>query len=299
MPMDVSKYLNQWAEQEVAYTRRDLLIYALGIGCSELRYIYEKDRKFAAFPTYPVIFPFKGTDNDVLTFPSEAMKKGAKKPGLPGVKVVLDGEKLLESFHPIPVGAKLRIKERLIGVHKRGSGAAMETEMLVTDLSGDKVYSRLISGAFFVGANDFTDAGVSYSEKVDLPKRPCDSTASYTTAANQAELYRLSGDYNPLHVDPKFAKAMGFKKPILHGLCSFGISARLVLNQYAGGDDKRFKAIKVRFSKPVLPGQTLEVEMWQESPEKIIFQTRIKETGEVCVNNAYMLLHPASPGAKL
>jgi acyl dehydratase len=283
-------FLNKWTETKVSYTQRDLLTYAVGIGCQELRHIWELDDDFEAFPTYPLVLGFKGTSHDVVQFPSEAMLSGPDNPPVSGVKVVLDGERYVEKIQPIPEdGAELLLKQRHIGLHKRGSGASLETEALITSLDGQTVYYRLVSGGFMVGAKGFEDCGTSNSEKVETPSRAPDSTVEFTVTPAQAQIYRLSGDYNPLHIDPDFAQMSGFKAPILHGLCSFGISVNAVLGKYADSDATKFKAAKGRFASPVMPGDTLAIDMWTEG-NKIIFTTKVVSTGKVSINNAYIML---------
>jgi len=275
------------------YNKRDLLLYAVGIGCEELNFVYEHDEDFAAFPTYPIVLTFKGNEQDVVSFPSDAMAAGPPMPPLPGVKVGLDGERYIEKLAPLDVdGAELIIKQRLIGVHARGSGASVETEQLICDLNGKPIY-RIVSGAFMVGAKNFKDSGISNSEKVVVPNRAPDSSLEMPTLPNQTHIYRLSGDYNPLHLEPGFAMMSGFKAPILHGLCSLGITARAVIQQYCGGKAEGFKAIKARFAKPVMPGDILVVDMWKEG-NKVIVQTKVKSTGAVSINNAYVLLETES-----
>ena len=105
-------------------------------------------------------------------------------------------------------------------------------------------------------------------------------------------LYRLSGDYNPLHVDPQFAAFGGFPAPIMHGQCTMGIVSHALLQTLAGGDAKRYKSVQLRFASPVMPGETLVTEVWKESPTSFIFQVKVKETGKVCVNNGRFVLTP-------
>ncbi|KFO55646.1 Peroxisomal multifunctional enzyme type 2, partial [Corvus brachyrhynchos] len=174
----------------------------------------------------------------------------------------------------------------------KGSGAVLLID--VNTYCGKELVCYNQFSLFFVGAGGF--GGKRTSEKAKLtanpPKRPPDAVISDVTTADQAALYRLSGDWNPLHLDPSFAALGGFKKPILHGLCTFGFAARNVLKQFADNDVNRFKAIKVRFAKPVYPGQTLQTEMWKEG-NRIHFQTKVKETGEVAIAGGYVDIVPA------
>jgi len=205
----------------------------------------------------------------------------------------LDGERYIERVNSLdPEGASLLLKTQLTGIHKRGSGGVVEQEAILTDESG-KVFYRMISGSFLVGAKGFSDCGISSFAKIPVPNRAPDKVVEQKTSPFQAQLYRLSGDYNPLHIEPGFAQMSGFKAPILHGLCSLGFSARVVLSAYANSDSEMFKALKVRFASPVMPGQTLVVKMWKES-RRIIFITSVKETGKVVINNSFMDLTPVA-----
>lgn len=296
--IDVNPYLGKdWSVIDVSYNRRDLVLYSLGIGCDDMKFIYEKDSKFAMFPTYPFLFSFKGTDQDTVDFPSNAMAKVKITPPLRGAKTGLDGERYLEVINPMPAGDHhtFKLKSRLMGVQGKKSGALMEIESIVVDESG-KEYIRMVSGAFVVGAKDVVSAGKTNSENIKVPDRTPDAVEEQVTSVAQAHLYRLSGDYNPLHIDPRFAKMFGFKQPILHGLCSLGFAANAVIKHYCGGDPALFRAIKLRFASPVLPGQTLVTSMWKDG-DRVILESKVKETGKVVINNAYVQLN--APKAKL
>jgi len=294
LKMDTSSYLNQWVTQKARYNKRDLLLYSMGIGANDLRWAYENDGDFAAFPTYPLVLLFKGDSEDVVSFPSPAMMEGPQLPPLPGIKVGLDGERYVEMIRPLdPEGSEITMKSRLIGIHKRGTGASVETEVIMSDAKGP-VY-RLVSGAFLVGAKDFKDSGTTNSENVPVPSRNPDNVVEVKVDEYMPLLYRLSGDYNPLHVEEGLAQMSGFEKPINHGLCTLGISCHQVMKTMLDNDPAKFKAIKGRFAAPVLPGQTVQIKMWREK-DRIIFTTTIKETGKVCINNSYVLINT---GAKL
>ena len=121
--METESYLNKWTTSTAAYNQRDLILYALGIGAKDLKWTFEQDSDFAAFPTYPLVLLFKGSSFDVVSFPSPMMMEAPTLPPLPGIKVGLDGERMVECIRPLdPEGGELKVKQRLIGIHKRGSG---------------------------------------------------------------------------------------------------------------------------------------------------------------------------------
>jgi len=292
MPVSTEEYVSkEWTPAvDVQYNTRDLLTYAIGIGCDELNWIYEHNENFQAFPTYPISLTFKGNEQDVVQFPSPIMMQGPKNPPIPGVVVGLDAEKIITKINPLPPGgAKLKMKSKFVGVHKKGSGALAEIEHQIEGEDGT-VYYNIISGAFMVGAKDFIDGGKTYSESVKVPDRIPDNVEETFIPKNQAQIFRLSGDYNPLHVDPEFAKMAGFEVPILHGLCTLGHASHVVIKNYCDNSSDNYKQLKLRFASPVLPGQTLVTEMWLTEPTKVVFQVKVKETGKVVINNAWLIL---------
>jgi len=275
----------------VEYNARDLIIYALGIGSADPRFVYENHPDFGAFPTYPISLTFKGSSYDVLSFPPEVMGRFPQA-SLPNIRGVLDAEKYIEMINPLPKnGAKLSLVGKLAGVHQKGKNGLVEQEFKIVDETG-KEYYRMISGAMMVGANGFKNSGKSHSKDAKPPQSPPTHTIENATDKNQANIFRLSGDYNPLHVDPQSAKMFGFQEPILHGLCSLGVVSRGLLDTLAGGNQARFKSIQLRFASPVIPGQSLVTQAWAESSTSFIFQTKVKETGKVCVSNGRFELTP-------
>ena len=266
-----------WKEVRVAYNRRDLLTYALGIGCTDLRHIYEDSEDFAPFPTYPVVLGFKGDAADVVSFPSPAMSEMTMPP-LPGTKTFLDGERFIERVAPIPAdGAQLVLRGKLVGVEPKGKGALIHMAGELRSAEGELFY-RLDSTAFAVGAKGVQKVGSSTSEAVQTPARRADASHSERVGEQQAQLYRLSGDYNPLHIDPAIAGLSGFRAPILHGLCTLGFAVRAVLDRCAGGDSSKFRAVRARFVGPVLPGDTLRTRMWIDGC-RIVFVTEVLPPG--------------------
>ena len=278
-----------------SYDERDLAMYALGVGAAQdpldsadLRYVYEMHGEgFQALPTFAVA--------EALKVYMGLAKEGITAPGLKyGFDKVLHGEQYTELRRPLPPHAKLTHKGKIADIFDKGKNALVITEIRSFDESGDEVaYNRLttvVRGAGGWGG----DRGPSAEVNVP-PGRAADATVAEKIGPNQALLYRLSGDINPLHADPSFAKAFGFEKPILHGLCTLGYATRAVLRTFARNDGRFFKSIQVRFSESVFPGETLVTEMWKESDTRIIFTCKVKERDKAVITAAAIELFKEIP----
>nr|AQM55162.1 hydroxysteroid 17-beta dehydrogenase [Eremias argus] len=278
------------------YSHLQPILYALGVGMStkdpdHLKFLFEGSEEFCCLPSFGVI-------------PAQASMLDGGLSSVPGLNIdftkVLHGEQYLELYKPLPTSGKLTSEATIADILDKGSGALILLD--VNTYSGKDLLCYNQFSVFVVGAGGFGGKRSSEKAKVTVnpPNRPPDATAMDITTGDQAALYRLSGDWNPLHIEPGFAALGGFKKPILHGLCSFGFAARHVLKHFANNDVTKFKAIKVRFAKPVYPGQTLQTEMWKEG-NRIHLQTKVKETGEIAIGGAYVDLTSPSerPSAKV
>ncbi len=244
---------------------------------------------FYALPTFAVI--------PAMRVIFEQFKKGEKAPGLNyGFERILHGEQYTEVKRPLPPSAKLSHKVKIKDIFDKGKNAVVVTSITTTDETGEELaYNELTS--FVRGAGGWGgDRGPSGEVNV-APDRKPDAVIEEKTHPNQALLYRLSGDINPLHADPGFATAFGFDKPILHGLCTFGFAARAVIKAFSNGDPRFFKSIKVRFADSVFPGETLVTEMWKDG-QKIIFRTKVKERDKVVISNAAVELYTEIPKPK-
>ncbi|XP_074056990.1 peroxisomal multifunctional enzyme type 2 isoform X2 [Macrotis lagotis] len=276
-------------QQTFSYTEMEAIMYALGVGASiknpeNLKFVYEGSSDFSCLPTFGVVL-------------AQKCMMGGGLSEVPGLNInfakVLHGEQYLELYKPLPRTGQLTNECTIVDILDKGSGLVILLD--VYSYSGKELICFNQFSLFVVGSGGFGGKKTSNKAKVTvpLPKRSPDAVVTDTTSLNQAVLYRLSGDWNPLHIDPNFASLGGFDRPILHGLCSFGFSARHVLQQFGNNDVSRFKAIKARFAKPVFPGQTLITEMWKEG-NRIHFQTKVQESGDIVLSNAYVDLVPAS-----
>lgn len=267
------------------YTERDVCLYALGVGAptdwldqNELQFVYELSQSgFKALPTFAVLYP--GKMIDVLV--SGRIGDIQFNP-----MMLVHGEQYLEIKKPIPTAAKITCYPKVAQVYDKGSGMLMVTNSSCQNESGEEV-AFTQSSMFIRGLGGFGgERGTSSNENVP-PQREPDAVYQQQTLPQQALIYRLSGDINPLHADPSMAAIGGFDRPILHGLCTFGFAGRAVLKNFCNNDPSRFKSIRVRFSKHVFPGETLITEMWKVSDTKVVFQCKAAERSE------YVLTHAA------
>jgi len=211
---------------------------------------------------------------------------------------LLHGEQYLAIKGPIPTSATLVNEARTIQVLDKGKAAAVTSRVVTKDKRSGKVIFENESTVFVRGSGGFgghreaPDRGPATASNTP-PKRAPDAVVEEKTLPIQAAMYRLSGDYNPLHVQPEFAALGGFDKPILHGLASFGFSGKHILKAFGPFED-----IKARFAGVVYPGETLITEMWKEG-NKVIFVTKVKERGTVVLASAGATLASTSEKAKL
>ena len=189
-------------------------------------------------------------------------QSSVQPPGLPPLdsKRAVDGERTIEQFKLLPVssdGRNFQLQQTCTGVFDKGSGTVMESETLLVDADTGDEYAKVSSAGFFVGQSF---KGLPKGEKkksVEPPQRSPDAVHKDVISAGHALLYRLSGDYNPLHADPSVGKKMGFPGVILHGLCTYNFAAHAVLRHFGGSKPRNFVKFQARFSAPVLPGRKL------------------------------------------
>lgn len=260
---------------EVSWLKRDALLFANSIGCTadELHFLYELDPKFAIFPTYPVILPFKNNQQEVIDF--YASQKAVKIPGVPefDARRVVDGQRVIQFLKPLPPtseGKKFEIRGKVLGVYDKGRpGTVVETQNDLVDASTGEVYTRALGSGFYVGQGNWGGPKGPASENYPPPKgKAPDVEFENQTTDMTPVLYRLNGDYNPLHIHPEPGKKMGFGGVILHGLYSWNWAAHGLLQKLGGSDPANMKEFQARFASPVRPGDKLVASVWRTGEKK-------------------------------
>jgi acyl dehydratase len=250
-----------------SWTSRDSMIYALGVGAGaedpadELAFTTENSQDIAqrALPTQAVVLGMGGLGAYAAL--------GTFNPAM-----LVHGEQSVTLERELPVAGEVEAVTEVVGVYDKGSGALVNTRTTANLVSDGRPLFTTTMGAFIRGEGGWGgDRGPS--SRVEAPERAPDHEITYPTRIDQALLYRLSGDRNPLHSDPKFAALAGFPRPILHGLCTYGFTGRALLHALCGGDPARFRSMSGRFSSPVFPGEALTVRIWDAGDGTAAFQT--------------------------
>lgn len=258
------------------YTARDTILYALGIGlgtdpldATELDYLYEA--RLRALPTMPVAMAFRSLREMNL--------------GIDYARLV-HGEQRLTIHRPLPVEGRVIGRSRVVDVIDRGAdkGALVLIDREMVDANSGELLATVGMTAFCRGDGGFGGPSRPTPPVHAIPERAADTVVELATSPRAALIYRLSGDLNPLHADPEAARAVGFERPILHGLATFGIAGWALVKGLLDGDAGRLRSLEGRFSAPVLPGDTLRVELWRDDGA-ISLRASAVERGKLVFNN--------------
>lgn len=252
------------------WTERDVLLYALGVGAGqadalrELELTTENSRSetLHVIPTFGVL----------LTQDTIGIGAAGADPAM-----VVHAMQSLRLHRPLPVHGRVRTEAEVVEILDKGSGALVTTQAHAIDLATDTPLITTRSAVFVRGAGGFGGMRTGRGVTPDRPSTLPDRTYVVATRPDQALLYRLSGDRNPLHSDPEFAARAGFERPILHGLATFGITGRVLFTEFCRSEPERFLAIEGRFTAPVLPGQRLVISVWDDGGTAIRFRTETEE----------------------
>ncbi|HEX4225009.1 MAG TPA: MaoC/PaaZ C-terminal domain-containing protein [Pseudonocardiaceae bacterium] len=264
-----------------SWTSTDSLTYALGVGAGQLD------------PTDELAFTTENTagvtQQALPTYAIVIAQFGGPQSGLEGVDFtqLLHAEQALTVHRPMPVAGSVSLTSTVTDIFDKGKGALVVNEITATDPDDGAPVFTTRSSVFIRGEGGFGgDRGPSATFAV--PERAADARLRFPTSVNQALLYRLSGDRNPLHTDPAFAAAGGFDRPILHGLATYGIAVRLLLGEFCDGDASRLRSVSGRFTKPVWPGEELVVTAWADG-DTVSFRTANGD-GDVVVDHGELVI---------
>jgi len=277
--------------EKSTFAERDTILYALGVGegsdplnQKQLQYVYEGHSDFKAIPTLGVVFSLTVLSQVFSNIPTLSFNP----------MMLLHGEQYLEIKNPIPTSGTFTTNGTVNNLVDKGKGGLLIVDTTTVDGTGKEIVKNQVS-LFIRGIGGFGGSKGPSEAAIVPPQREPDVVFQEKTTTQQALLYRLNGDVNPLHADPEMASMGGFDRPILHGLCSLGYAARAVLHNFCDSDATKFKAIRARFAKHVFPGDTIVTEMWKVSPTRIVFQCKVLEREGLVLTNAYVDLFGANP----
>jgi acyl dehydratase len=285
MPLDYERMMGfPPIVRRQAYTRRDTILYALGVGVgiratddptAWLRFVHEDG--LLALPTMAVVLAYPGF---WLRDPKYAVDW----------RRVLHGEQSIELLRPIPPEGTVRSETAIETILDKGAdkGAIVYSIRRVYDETAGGLIANVRQASFLRGDGGFGGRADGGTVPHPVPARAPDLVETVATRPEQALIYRLSGDDNPLHAVPEIAAQAGFPKPILHGLSTYGTSGTAIVAALCGGDPARLKRFDARFSSPVFPGETLSVAIWREGPGKAAVQVSLVERDVVVLRHGYV-----------
>ncbi|MGH4027939.1 MaoC/PaaZ C-terminal domain-containing protein [Actinomycetota bacterium Odt1-20B] len=283
MPIDAAKAVAaEPRSAEISWDHKDIQLYHLGLGAGvpatdpdELRYTLES--KLHVLPSFATV---AGAGMGVVG--------GLSAPGVEiNLASVLHGGQTIELHRPIPVKGKATTTSRVAAVYDKGKAAILVLRTEVADAEGPLWTS---DAQIFVRGEGGFGGDRGPSTRLEAPTGAPDKTVERPIREDQALLYRLSGDWNPLHADPEFAKLAGFDRPILHGLCSYGMTLKAVVDTVLGGDVSRVTSYSTRFAGIVFPGETLRIALW-ESPGRVQVSVTAVERDDAPVLADTLVLH--------
>ena len=256
MPLNADYILGRAFDPiETVISDRDAMFYALSIGIGrdpldahDLRYVFEKDLK--VFPTMPIVI---GHPGNWMAEPAAGITR----------TMVVHGAQRLSSYRPLPVGGVVISTNKVTAIWDKGDkGAVMDLTRETFDKASGDLIARCNSSVFCRADGGFGGPSGESHAYIAVPERAADRSVEMPTEPNMALIYRLNNARNPLHAEPEFAARAGFSRPILHGLATYGVAAVAVVKAFP---EKMLTAFETRFSKPVLPGETVTVDMWDEA----------------------------------
>ncbi|KAF5181433.1 Enoyl-CoA hydratase 2, peroxisomal [Thalictrum thalictroides] len=291
---------HKFPETTFTYTERDVALYALGIGAcggdavdeKELKYVYHKNGQpfVKVLPTFATVITFGAAGNL------------HEVPGLQfDPRLLLHGQQYIEIYKPFPSSACIQNRAVVAGLHDKGKATVIEVESISYDKASGEALCKNRMTVYLRGAGGFSKSSSPYTYSnypanqvlpIKIPKSQPFTVYEDCTQQSQALLYRLSGDYNPLHSDPEFATIAGFSRPILHGLCTLGFAVRAIVKCLCNGEPTLVSGIFGRFLLHVYPGETLVTEMWLEG-SRVIYQTKVKERSRTALMG-YVVLNRAT-----
>ncbi len=285
MAIDLSAALGaEFPPQEFSWTASDVALYSLGVGASAdpmdtagLGYIDDSAPK--VLPSFATV----AATMNITKAPSVSF---------PGVEIdlakVVHGSQSVELHRPIPASGTASTTTRIAEIQDKGSAAVIIQESETVSAEGEKLWTAR-SGIFAKGEGGFGgERGTS--EKIEYPDREAEHTIEVRSLPQQALLYRLCGDRNPLHSDPAFAESAGFPRPILHGLCSYGLVLRAVIDEVLGGSVEKVRGYGVTFGGVFFPGETMRIRVWNDGARLLVSATAVERDDAPVLKNVVVTL---------